>query len=268
MPQANLLAGKTILAVFAHPDDESLTCAGTLALCAQRGARVILASMTRGERAGDGSQSEELGVKREHELRAAAAALGADEVVIRDHPEGGLPWVEAKTLFRDIETLVTERKPDAVITFGQDCLCWHHDHIVVHEFVLAVTARAASPPAVYCATIPAHLARSIIAKLDAGGETCAREQPFGIDADSFGIHALPPSLVVDVRSVIARKLIAIRCHRTQVMAGSFLALLDDDEAAALLGSEYFHRPTGRNEDPALIEHALPVRDDSSAASSI
>ena len=44
------LSGRTILAVFAHPDDESLACGGTLARLADAGARVVLLCASRGER--------------------------------------------------------------------------------------------------------------------------------------------------------------------------------------------------------------------------
>ena len=44
------LAGRTILGVFAHPDDESLACGGTLARAADAGANVVLLCATRGER--------------------------------------------------------------------------------------------------------------------------------------------------------------------------------------------------------------------------
>jgi len=39
-PRTGPLAGRRILAVFAHPDDESIACGATLARCADEGARV------------------------------------------------------------------------------------------------------------------------------------------------------------------------------------------------------------------------------------
>ena len=86
------LAGRTILAVFAHPDDESLACGGTLARLADAGARVVLMCASRGER---GSISDpalvpdgDLGRVRAGELREAAEVLGIAEVLIFDHPDG------------------------------------------------------------------------------------------------------------------------------------------------------------------------------------
>ncbi|PYR00936.1 MAG: hypothetical protein DMF96_01755 [Acidobacteria bacterium] len=88
------LAGRTVLGIFAHPDDESLACGGTLARLADAGARVILLCASHGEA---GSISDpalvpdgNLGAVRARELRDAAAVLGIAEVILLDHPDGDL----------------------------------------------------------------------------------------------------------------------------------------------------------------------------------
>ncbi|MEW5941502.1 MAG: PIG-L family deacetylase [Chloroflexota bacterium] len=71
---------KTLLAVFAHPDDESFRPGGTLALLARRGARVQVLTATRGQAGSRGNlplcSPEELPGVRERELRCACAVLG------------------------------------------------------------------------------------------------------------------------------------------------------------------------------------------------
>ena len=71
------LGGRTILAVFAHPDDESLACGGTLARLADLGASIVLFCASRGEQ---GFVSDptlvpdgDLGRVRPHELHDAAS---------------------------------------------------------------------------------------------------------------------------------------------------------------------------------------------------
>src|SRR5437667_301369 len=91
-----ILAGRTILAVFAHPDDESLACGGTLARAADAGATVVLLCATRGE-SGSISNPElvpegDLGAVRARELQDAAAVLGIADVLIMSHPDGDLRW--------------------------------------------------------------------------------------------------------------------------------------------------------------------------------
>ena len=78
------LVGRSILAVFAHPDDESLACGGTLARLASEGFRVMVVSATHGERGGltDSAKDDVLGHARAMEIRDAAAALDIAEVFI------------------------------------------------------------------------------------------------------------------------------------------------------------------------------------------
>ena len=75
----------TLVAFHAHPDDEALLDAGTLARAAQAGIRVVLVLATRGD-AGDVGDNvlaadEGLAQRRSAEAEASAAAIGADRVV-------------------------------------------------------------------------------------------------------------------------------------------------------------------------------------------
>src|SRR4051794_11056826 len=131
------LDGRTVLAVFAHPDDESLACGGTLARLSDAGARVVLLCASRGEH---GAISDpalvpdgDLRRGRAHELGEAARILGIAELLILDHPDGDLRWANVPELHAQIVTMIQQHRPDAVITFGEDGLYWHLDHIGVHE---------------------------------------------------------------------------------------------------------------------------------------
>src|SRR5437588_10542660 len=111
------LAGRPILAVFAHPDDESLACGGTLARAADAGARIVLLCASRGER---GSISDpalvpdgDLGRVRAHELRQAAAVLGVADVIVLDHPDGDLRWADAELLHDEIVETIRRSRADA-----------------------------------------------------------------------------------------------------------------------------------------------------------
>ena len=123
---AKPLAGRTILAIFAHPDDESLACGGTIARAADAGARVVLVCASRGER---GSISDaalvpdgDLGAVRTRELREAARVLGIAEVLLLDHPDGDLRWADVPELHDEIVATINDCRPDAVITFAEDGL--------------------------------------------------------------------------------------------------------------------------------------------------
>ncbi len=249
------LTGRTLLAVFAHPDDESIACGGLLTLCAEQGARVILLCATRGDHGGgtlDPDITSALRALRTTELAAAAAVLGIADVQFLDYRDAYLQATNWDLISADIEAVIVRERPDVVVTFGEDGLYWHPDHIVVHHATTdAVERIGPSGPALYYVTMPKGAIRTLVDTLRprlADGDV---PQVLGVtDADAFGVLAKPPTLVVDVGRVAARKLAALRCHRSQ--ADGPLLVMRDDEAAALLGIEHFRRaPVGAEGDSFL-----------------
>lgn len=264
MPLPTDLDGRSLLAVFAHPDDESIACGGLLAWCAHLGVDVSLLCMTRGEH-GQGTAG---GVRRTRgrELGAAARALGIGAVTLLDHEDGMLPWLAADDLRPAIEGAIRELRPDVVITFDSDGLYWHPDHIAVHELTTAaVLALGDAAPALYYVTMPpgsmravadhaAHAFRSRIetetarpgpaADPDNARGAVGLEPPSSIlgvpDPDAFGSEAPAPTLVVDAGVFATRKLAALTCHASQ-FHGSALACVTEQDAPRLLGIEHYRR---------------------------
>jgi N-acetyl-1-D-myo-inositol-2-amino-2-deoxy-alpha-D-glucopyranoside deacetylase len=240
------LEGRTVLAVFAHPDDESLACGGTLARLSDAGARVVLMCASRGER---GSVSDpalvadgDLAGVRTRELQEAAAVLGIAEVIVLDHPDGDLRWAHVPQLHAEIVAVVEKYQPEAVITFAEDGLYWHLDHIAVHERTYtALRSLTSPPPALYYVTMAKGLMYDVVRAAHAKGGAVTKAGFWGIAADAFGDAAKPPSITIDVRDWVARKLAALRCHRTQMGPNNPIAWIDEDEARQLLGTEYFRR---------------------------
>ena len=138
---------RTLLAVFAHPDDES-TVAPLLAKYAREGNRVVVAIATDGRygtndfsglEAGDG-----LAAVRDREMQCAADKLGVDLVHFDYHDQlragegydGHIPHV--RSLLRDTAELMEEVRPDAIITWGPDGGSNHMDHRLVGATVSGV----------------------------------------------------------------------------------------------------------------------------------
>ncbi len=247
------LEGRSLLAVFAHPDDESLAAGGLLAWCAARGARVALLCLSRGE-AGSGPGDGRLGDVRARELREAAAALGLTEVALLHHADGMLPWLEPGVLERDILAAIVASRPEVVVTFGEDGLYWHPDHVAVHDATrAAVTALGADAPALYYVTMPQGQMSAVLAAAGPRLTPSSRRDILGIDdAAAFGAAAQPPTLVLHIGPFAARKLAALQCHRTQVAGGPFDQLSAAD-AEALLGIEHYRRADVGSTAPAFIE---------------
>jgi N-acetyl-1-D-myo-inositol-2-amino-2-deoxy-alpha-D-glucopyranoside deacetylase len=264
--RGRLLAGRTVLAIFAHPDDESLACGGTLARLADAGARVIVVCASRGEA---GSISDpalvpdgDLGLVRARELCEAAAVLGVAEAIVLNHPDGELRWDDVPELHAEILSMIERYRPDAVITFAEDGLYWHLDHIGVHERTYtAVLSLGALAPPLYYVTMQHGVMREVVEAAHAKGGAPPDSSFWGIEPDAFGDGANPPSFVIDVRDWVPRKLAALRCHRTQMGANNPMAWISDDEARRWLGIEQFRRsPLDATGDPILellgvVQHA-------------
>lgn len=245
----------TLLAVFAHPDDESLAAGGLLAMAADAGATVAVQCLTRGEAVGAGADEatrQAVARQRTSELHEAATVLGVTDVEVLDHPDGMLPWVESASLEADIRRSLARLVPDVVVTFGPDGLYWHPDHIAVCERTTSVVAALTSPaPALYFVTTPPGQLRAV------ADEARRRGAPPWLirgldDPDAFGAMAAPPSLVVDVTRVAPRKLAALGCHRSQTAGGAIDALTVDD-APRLFGVEHYRRVEVGRTGPTFID---------------
>jgi len=251
-----LLAGVTVLAVFAHPDDEALACGGTLARLADAGARVVLVCASRGERgplsdpalAPDG----DVGSVRALELAASAAALGIAEVLLLTHPDGALRW--ARTLADEIAQLLARYRPGAVVTFDSDGLYWHTDHIGVHEATTgALALLGADAPPLYYVTLQPGAMRAIADATHLRGGAPPEASLWGISPDAFGLLSPPHTFRVDVRDWAPRKLAALRCHRSQTGPSSPFDWMDDADARRWLGLELFRRAPMEGSGADLLE---------------
>ncbi|PTM58652.1 PIG-L deacetylase family protein [Desmospora activa] len=129
---------KKLAFVFAHPDDETFACGGTIArYAADPQCRVTLYCATRGEAGSTGHpplcRPEELGNVRERELMQAAAILGLDHVYLRNFGDGQLQTKPMQPLIADVKHYFEEEHPDAVVTFPPHGISGHPDHKVIQR---------------------------------------------------------------------------------------------------------------------------------------
>jgi LmbE family N-acetylglucosaminyl deacetylase len=195
-----------ILTFFAHPDDETMLCGGTLALLAQLGVQVHYLCATRGEGGELGEppvcRRDELGKVREVELTCAVEALGGQSLAFLDYVD---PLINADdTLFAfdaDLPTLAGQitdhiRKINAqvVITHGSNGEYGHPGHLLAHAAAVeAISSYGNDPPLLYTmqADFPDHPKPRVINKDD------------------------PADLVLDIKHVLEQKTHAAFCHRSQ-----------------------------------------------------
>jgi LmbE family N-acetylglucosaminyl deacetylase len=230
-----------IVAIVAHPDDESLIAGGTLALAARRGLATGAVSLTRGEHgpiAGGSATRERLGEVREAELGEAAEILGLGFSACLHHPDGDLASVDRNTAARELAAILAEHGASTLLTFGDDGLYWHPDHIAAADIARRAAALLKPSPAVYAAAWPRGAVRALV---DAAADRGLPHDLWGLEPDAFGWDT-PATVSVDVRPVLPQKLSALRAHRTQLDAGHLLAALPLDLAERHLGSEPWAGP--------------------------
>ncbi|MGH7742455.1 MAG: PIG-L deacetylase family protein, partial [Candidatus Eiseniibacteriota bacterium] len=143
-----------LMAVLAHPDDESLGMGGTLARYAAEGVETYLVTGTLGQSGrfhglppGEPGHpgAEELGRIRERELRAAANVLGIREVTLLGYHDQFLDRADPRQAIGRIAAELRRVRPQVVATFGADGAYGHPDHVAISQFTSAAVVAAADP---------------------------------------------------------------------------------------------------------------------------
>src|SRR5512135_2686678 len=126
-----------LLAIIAHPDDESYSFGGTIALAARAGWRCHIECATDGERGkrhdGGPEGREALAEAREEELAESCRVLWAEEPQFWGLPDGDLRLHRGETA--RIQRLFRTLEPAIVLTLGADGAYGHPDHTAVHRWV-------------------------------------------------------------------------------------------------------------------------------------
>jgi N-acetyl-1-D-myo-inositol-2-amino-2-deoxy-alpha-D-glucopyranoside deacetylase len=232
---------RKLLAVFAHPDDESFGPGGTLALYAKRGVEVHLICATRGEVGETPAEvvdrsDENVAQLRENELRCAAQILGLQDVHFLNYRDSGMPGAETnhhpralasapiKEVAEKVTAVMRQVQPDVVITFDPIGGYRHPDHVAIHEATVRAfnDLRANSqseftpPRKLYYHTFPKRLMRILVRLMPLFGQN-PREFGVNKDIDLVDIAAVdyPIHTHIQVRSVLEEKSQASACHASQ-----------------------------------------------------
>lgn len=235
---------QTILAILAHPDDESFGMGGTLALYAERGVDVHLVCATRGE---VGEMDEKymqgfnsIAERREAELRCAAGILGLEGVHFLGYRDSGMPGspdnehpnalyaqpIEA--VAEKVVAYIRELKPDVVITFDPIGGYRHPDHIAIHEATVLAFENANNtdfapeagipfqPRKLYFHTFSKGFLKISVALLRLFGKNPSKFGKNGdIDLASLAKVSFPIHARIRIHSVIEKQRAASACHASQ-----------------------------------------------------
>lgn len=229
-----------LLVITAHPDDEVLIAGGTLAACGAAGRPTGVVCLTRGEQGPISDPAlatrETLGAKRTDELHAACTQLGVSFVKCLGNEDGNLVWGDSNAILRQLAGIIDAREPNAVVTFGEDGLYHHPDHIATYELSARAVRRAAVHSSLYRAVWPPTLMRDLVSDIKRRG---LRIDLWGLAPEAFGSEDSHESFTIDVRRFAHRKLRALRAHRTQLSSAHALASIPDDLVERYFGFERF-----------------------------
>ena len=260
---------RTLLAVLAHPDDESFGIGGTLARYAAEGVRVVLACATRGE-AGEISDpclgtKEQLAEIRERELRCACDVLGIGELHLlgyRDSAMAGSPdnddlrslvQADPAEVAGKIVRLIRQVGPQVVVTFEEGGGYGHPDHVAIHRHTVAAFQAAGDPSQypehlvtglephlpqkLYFTALPRRFFRGLARRLSALGFDLGRLADF--DWESMGVPDELCTAEIDVSAYVDIKLQAFQCHRSQLSPNGPFSLIPPEVRWDFMGTECF-----------------------------
>lgn len=234
---------RIILAVLAHPDDESFGMGGTLAKYAEEGVKIHLICATRGE-VGEMpedclDQGQTIGDRREQELRCAARELGISRLHLLDYRDSGMLGSpenqHPRALINASEAEVTARvkdimqkvKPQVVLTFDPIGGYRHPDHIAMHKAArdsfLSLAAEQQNAPEsdrylkrLYYHTISRRFIRLNVRILRLLGKDPSRwGKNQDIDLTQLAVDDFPTHARINYKSVADKKSRAAACHASQ-----------------------------------------------------
>ncbi|MEV7723574.1 PIG-L deacetylase family protein [Streptomyces sp. NPDC087917] len=234
----------SVLAVYAHPDDESLVAGGILARHAAAGARTAVVTATW---AADGHRAAE--------LADALALLGAGKPRMLGYADLHVPSsAPGRPPFRDapleeaVERVVAhvrEVRPDLIVTHDAHGSTGHPDHVHTHHVAL-LAAHAAGHPGLYRRAGAPWRPSALY--LSAHPESASTGLAALLAGVGKRLHTVPDEVVtasVDVRPWIDRKWAAIRAHRSEAARSrslpGLLGGLSASDREAVLGTEHFVR---------------------------
>jgi len=254
---------RRLLAIYAHPDDESFLSGGTLAKASAEGIEVTLVCATRGE-VGEIADltlatPETLAQVREDELREAAKALGIGRVDFLDYRDSGMAGTpenthpsalanaSAEEIVPRLVAIIRELRPQVVMTFDPGGGYGHPDHMAMSRHTLAACKTSCdsllypnlgqpwSPARLVYTVFPRGRLIEISDILKSIGEDSSRYENRMADAwPDEDVHA-----IIDVSATVEAKWDAVKCHRTQQGTFTMMSRIPKDKAKLFMSRELF-----------------------------
>jgi len=250
----------TLLLVHAHPDDEAISTGGVMMKAKAHGHRVVLVTATRGE-AGEiynmdvDASRPRLGEIRTGELKAAGEILGVDRIEFLGYRDSGMvdtadnkdprsfhqaPLDEAAA---KLAVIIRDERPDVVVTYAEDGVYGHPDHIKAHYVTNAaldlLQREGWEPKKLYYTAIPRSMMEEFMKQMP---EEAAQQQN-----SNMRIAGTPDELVtarIDVHDYVQDKRKAFGAHLSQNDPNSWFTTMASQIYELAFGTEYYQLVRG------------------------
>ncbi len=212
----------TMLAVWAHPDDEAFLSGGLMALAAEAGSRVVCVTATCGEHGTSDARRwppARLAAVRRRELAASLTILGVEEHHWLGIEDGTCGTVSPIPPVAAIARLIREVAADTVVTFGPDGVTGHSDHRAVSRWTTQAWAVSGARGRLLQATATAGFATRFRTVHDRFG-IFERGLPTETPEADVALHLRLQGDLLD------RKIVALRAHASQT--ASLIAAMGED----------------------------------------
>ena len=271
------LSGLSVLAAFAHPDDEGFGFGGTLAMLASRGARITLVCATNGD-VGEISDPalatpENLAQVRQEELRQAMTVTGIADVRFLNYRDSGMDGTANNShpaslnqatsveVSARLAEIIEEVRPRLVFTHDPTGGYGHPDHRAVYRHTTRAFSQTinqsghqsggAGNEFLYYVCFPRSNFRRMWQQL----KDLGIEPPFAsLDLEKIGSPDEAVTTVRDVTDYVDIKIASLDCHRTQMNPNGPFAQLPKPMLREIMSTEYFTlaQPENAGEDSDLL----------------
>lgn len=217
----------TLMAIFAHPDDEAFGTGGTLTKYVKEGVDVQLVIATLGEAGRIANPAialtQPLSVLREQELRCACRAYGLENIHLLGYVDGQTTIAPQSEAVYKIVKLMRRIKPQVIISFGPEGIYGHYDHLAVHRWATAAVQLAGEAER-WPEAGPPHQVAKFYHRAMPEEQVAQMEKNFGrssvpMDGVPFPFSGYPMrqiTTVIDIQDHLEAKIKGVRCHASQI----------------------------------------------------
>jgi LmbE family N-acetylglucosaminyl deacetylase len=252
----------TLMAVHAHPDDEASSTGGVLALYSDQGIRTVVVTCTNGEfgdapgglKPGqDGHDEQAVAQLRLAELRQSCKILGVTDLETLGYHDSGMPdwdYKERPEAFCNIPLadvsariggLIERYWPQVVVTYDDNGMYQHPDHVHASRAAQAAVAATGIPAKLYLSALRGSDFQKMWEALrEQGVEVPDRPEITPEMRQKMAEDELRITTTVDIQPVLGRKRDALFAHASQIQE-SWFSRLPPEIAAATFGREHFIR---------------------------